>query len=61
MDAWLGGADYVELDIHMSSDGYLIVNHDQCLKPSTNAVLFDGLWKSRQKTFTLRPSNAACV
>lgn len=27
-DSWLSGTDFVELDIHMSKDGYLIINHD---------------------------------
>jgi glycerophosphoryl diester phosphodiesterase len=27
-DAWLSGADFIEQDIHMTSDGHLIINHD---------------------------------
>ena len=27
-DAWLMGADYVELDLQMTKDGVLIANHD---------------------------------
>jgi len=33
----------------MTSDNYVIVSHDECLKDSTNAALYDDLWKSRQK------------
>lgn len=60
-DAWLGGADFIEQDIHMTSDGHLIINHDQCLKNSTNAVLFDDLWSDRQRTFTLQPEDVTCT
>ena len=56
-DAWLMGADYVELDLQMTRDGFLIANHDQCLKDSTDAVLFDSLWSKRQKTYTFSNGN----
>ena len=48
-DAWLSGVDWVELDLQMTSDGYLVATHDECLKDSTNAILYDKMWKSRQK------------
>jgi glycerophosphoryl diester phosphodiesterase len=31
-DAWLAGADWIELDLNMSRDNELIVQHDICLK-----------------------------
>jgi glycerophosphoryl diester phosphodiesterase len=59
-DAWLMGADYVELDLQMTRDGVLIANHDQCLKDSTDAILFDSIWQKRQKTMVF-PNGNACT
>ena len=59
-DAWLMGADYVELDLQMTKDGVLIANHDQCLKDSTDAILFDSIWQKRQKTMVF-PNGNACT
>jgi len=55
-DAWLYGVDYVELDLQMASDGVVVANHDECLKDSTNAVLYDQLWKARQKNIIIPAS-----
>ena len=33
----------------MTSDGVLLATHDECLKDSTNAALYDDMWTSRQK------------
>jgi len=46
-DAWLHGADWLELDIQMTKDGVLLGAHDECLKESTNAHLFDEMWADR--------------
>jgi glycerophosphoryl diester phosphodiesterase len=35
-DAYLGGADFVELDLQISQDGILVAMHDPTLKGSTN-------------------------
>jgi len=51
------GADYVELDLQMTKDGVLIANHDQCLKDSTDAILFDSIWQKRQKTMVFSNGN----
>lgn len=45
----------------MTKDGVLIANHDQCLKDSTDAVLFDGLWKNRQKTTVFSNGNTCTI
>jgi len=40
------GADGIELDVHLSRDGYLVVHHDESLKPSI-ARGTDGDWVAR--------------
>lgn len=35
-DAYFGGVDFVELDIHPSKDGILVTNHDSTLEQTTN-------------------------
>lgn len=40
------GADGIELDVHLSADGILVVHHDESLKPSI-ARGTDGQWLTR--------------
>jgi len=35
-DAYFGGVDFIELDVHPSKDGILVTNHDQTLEQTTN-------------------------
>lgn len=37
------GADGIELDVHLSKDGVLVVHHDEALKPATTRAA-DGEW-----------------
>jgi glycerophosphoryl diester phosphodiesterase len=60
-DAWLLGTDWVELDLQMSKDGVLIVNHDECMKSSTDAEIYDSLWKQRERTVAFTPSGNICT
>lgn len=36
-DAYLSGADFIELTVQVSSDGVLMVNDSPCLRSTTNA------------------------
>lgn len=60
-DAWLLGVDYVELDLQMTKDGVLVANHDECMKDSTDAELYDSLWKSREQTICWHPADHCCT
>ena len=44
----------------MSKDGVLIANHDECMKTSTDAILYDSLWADRKRTVTFYPSGNVC-
>jgi len=41
----------------MTSDGVVVCTHDECLKDSTNAEIYDELWKDRQKDIYIPGSN----
>ena len=56
-DAFYNGADYVELDLQMTSDGHLITNHDPCLKETTDIEDYSDLYKDRKKTRMVQPGN----
>ncbi len=48
------GADYIEMDIHRTADGALIVHHDDTLERTTNVrEVFPGREKNRISSFTL--------
>lgn len=48
--AILAGADGIELDVHLSRDGVLVVHHDESLKPAI-ARGPDGRWLERPTPF----------
>ena len=56
-DAYYSGADFVELDIQMTSDGYLVTNHDPCLKETTNVEDYSDLYQDRRKTKIVQPGD----
>jgi len=45
----------------MTRDGILVCNHDECLKSSTDAILFDSIWGNRQTTYEFMPSETWCT
>ena len=48
------GADYLELDVHRTNDGHLVVMHDKTLKRTTNVgEIFPGRESDPIGTFTL--------
>ena len=51
MDAYYGGADFLELDVEVSSDGYLILQHDPTLNDTTNIYEYGGrtAFKNKQQ------------
>jgi len=53
--AYYYGADYVELDLQISKDGHLIVNHDPCLTETTNVKDYEWLWGKRKGSWTFYP------
>lgn len=60
-DAWLNGVDWVELDLQRTSDGVLVCQHDQCIKESTDADLYDKLWGDRAKTVYFPSNVSSCT
>ena len=38
VDAYYGGADFIEMDLQITSDGYLVIQHDASLNSSTNVL-----------------------
>ena len=38
MEAYLNGADFIELTVQVTADKILVVNQDLCLSASTNAA-----------------------
>ena len=46
--AFFAGADFVELDMHPTKDGYLIVNHDPCLSTTTDIMEYEWLYHDRK-------------
>ena len=42
IDAYYSGADFLELDVEVSKDGYLVLNHDPTFNNSTNIYEFGG-------------------
>jgi glycerophosphoryl diester phosphodiesterase len=40
-DAYVGGADFVELDLQITSDGILVAQHDPTLKETTNIEMYE--------------------
>jgi glycerophosphoryl diester phosphodiesterase len=43
--AFNNGADYVELDVHESADGVIVIQHDTTIQRTTGAT-----WRSRKQT-----------
>ena len=56
-DAYYSGADYIELDIQMTSDGFLVTNHDPCLKETTDVEDYSDIYGDRMKTKTVQPGD----
>ena len=48
-DCFLQGTEMIELDIHFTKDGYLIVNHDPCMDNSTNINEYEWLFLGRKQ------------
>ena len=49
IDAYYGGADFLELDLHVSKDSHLICQHDSYLNDTTNIYEYGGRWADLQK------------
>ena len=51
IDAYYGGADYLELDVQVSKDGYLVLQHEPMLNNTTNIYEYGGrkAFKDKQK------------
>ena len=49
VDAYYGGADFLEMDLQVSKDGHLIVQHDDYLNDSTNIYEYGGRWENLQR------------
>ena len=47
IDGYLGGTDYIELDLQLTKDGYLVANHDPTLMDSTDVADYASLFKSK--------------
>lgn len=48
MDAYYSGADFLELDVEVSKDGYLILNHDPDINDDTNIAEYAEHFKDKQ-------------
>jgi len=46
--AYMYGADFLELDVQITADNHLVVNHDPTLAPSFNIEEFSSLFGSRR-------------
>ena len=49
VDAYYGGADYLELDVQVSKDGYLILQHEPSLNETTNIYEYGERFKDLQR------------
>jgi len=45
--------DFVELDLQVTKDGYLVTNHDPCLRNSTNIDQYESLFGDRRTDVTV--------
>ena len=52
----MNGADYVELDLQLTKDNYLVVNHDPCLKDTFNVESFEYIFGDRKGDYVFLPS-----
>ena len=48
-DCYLGGCDFIELDLQLTKDGYLVANHDPTLAETTDISEYSSLFASRMK------------
>lgn len=46
------GADFIELDLQMTKDGYLVCNHDPTLIATTNIKDYTDKYESRRGNFS---------
>jgi glycerophosphoryl diester phosphodiesterase len=46
-DCYLGGCDFIELDLQLTKDGYLVANHDPTLDMTTDISEYASLFSSR--------------
>lgn len=49
IDAYYGGADFLEMDLQITSDGYLIIQHDPVLNDSTDISQYAKRFKDRKR------------
>ena len=49
VDAYYGGADFLELDLQVSKDNHLMVQHDSTLNNTTNIYEYGGRWEDLQR------------
>lgn len=52
-DCYLGGCDFIELDLQLTKDGYLVANHDPTLLESTDVSEYSSLFASRMKSLAV--------
>ena len=50
VDAYYDGADFIEFDLQITSDGYLIINHDPELNESTNILEYANRFGDRKRS-----------
>lgn len=50
VDAYYGGADFLEMDLQVSKDGHLMVQHDSVLNDTTNIYEYGGRWEDLQRS-----------
>ena len=48
-DAFYKGADFIELDIQITKDLYLVTNHDTYLSPTTDIEDYSDLYQDRKR------------
>lgn len=53
--AYMYGADFVELDLQVTKDGHIIVNHDPTLKETTDIDDYYSVWGDRRHTLLTFP------
>jgi len=49
VDAYYGGADFIEMDLQVTSDGYLICQHDPDLNETTNILEYANRFSDRER------------
>lgn len=49
VDAYYGGADFLEMDLQISKDLHLIVQHDETLNNTTSIYEYGGRWEDLQR------------